>query len=66
MKLINDFSTQGIMEISANKNTSEDPTVKKDMESNDDICGAFTENCYDNDVNVRSEEVFTKRSEFSY
>lgn len=45
------------MEMSANNNTSEDPTVKKDMESNDNICGAFTGNCYDNDVNV-SEECF--------
>lgn len=45
------------MEISANINRSAEPSVKKHMELNDDISGAFTGNCFDNDVNV-SEEGF--------
>ena len=55
MRQRNDFSTQDIMEMSANINRSAEPSVKKHMESNDDISGAG--NCYDNDVNV-SEEGF--------
>ena len=62
MRQRNDFSTQDVMEMSANINRSAEPSVKKHMESNDDISGAFTGNCYDNDVNV-SEEGF---SEFSF
>ena len=57
MRQRNDFSTQDVMEMSANINGSAEPSVKKHMESNDDISGAFTGNCYDNDVNV-SEEGF--------
>ena len=57
MKQRNDFSTQDIMEMSENNKRSAEPSVKKHMESDDDISGAFAGNCYDNDVNV-SEEGF--------
>ena len=52
MRQSNDFSTQDIMEMYANNSRSAEPSVKKHMESDDDISGTFTGNCYDNDVNA--------------